>query len=122
MDQDRYQPYRDIGAQPFVPRPEPLSLQEVAAKLGAQPAPKRTPQAEVVLKALIVEIEALHSDVAALLGRLTPVLRSEPPTKDPDGTARPITGAPLIDELQRQIALLSRLRGVVRGAIDRLEV
>lgn len=110
MDQDRYQPYRDIGAQ------------EVAAKLGAQPVPKRTPQAELALKALVGEIQSLHADVSTLLDRLTPVLRSEPPSKDPDGMARPITGAPLIDGIQDQVALLSRLRGVVRGALDRLEV
>lgn len=109
------QPYPGLRQAP------PQSLGDLAAALGAQPAPKRTPQAELALKALISEIEALHSDVAALLGRLTPVLRPEPPEKD-DGSPRAMTGAPLVDELQRQVALLSRLRGVVRGAIDRLEV
>ena len=93
-------------------RQQPQSLQDVAAALGVQPAPKRTPQAELVLKALVGEIQSLHG----------PVLRSEPPTKDPDGITRPTTGATLIDGIQDQVALLARLRGVVRGAIDRLEV
>ncbi len=103
-------------------RQQPQSLQDVAAALGVQPAPKRTPQAELVLKALVGEIQSLHGEVSTLLDRLTPVLRSEPPTKDPDGITRPTTGATLIDGIRDQVALLARLRGVVRGAIDRLEV
>lgn len=110
------QPYPGLRQAP------PQSLGDVAAALGVQPAPKRTPQAELALKALVGEIQSLHADVSTLLDRLSPVLRPEPPAKEPDGMARPITGAALIDGIQDQVASLSRLRGVVRGAIDRLEV
>ena len=115
-----YQPRRNVAG--LTPQ-DMISAQEAAARMfgDVQTNAKRVPQAEVVLKALIVEIEALHSDVATLLGRLAPVLRPAPPEKD-DALSLAMTGAPLIDELQRQVALLTRLRGVVHSALDRLEV
>lgn len=97
-------------------------LTPVGAALDVQTNAKRVPQAELALKALVGEIQTLHTDVSTLLGRLTPVLRPEPPTKEPDATGRPITGAPLIDGIHDQVALLVRLRGVVHSALDRLEV
>ena len=72
------------------------------------------------LDTLNINIDSLAEEVANLDGRITPIMRSEPPDElAKDGTSY---NTPLANTLQGMTAKLSDVRAAVRLMMDRVEV